>query len=140
MEPSPVAVVLAKARVRDDAQIEVLAPQTIHVQPKQRVHVKFIFSVEETSRDRDNWRFFLESKIGDAQRAPQHVELKDHWGVRDDGWGTLHQEYSFDLPGRYEGTFEVIAENRRQPWRSSTQVHSSRCIQTGSVQIVVDKL
>lgn len=119
MKPvEPVPVIVAKAKVKGNALIELQPIGDVQVKAKQPIQVKYLYRLEEVSKDREHWRFALESKIGAQTRAPSHANWEDRWGRNDSLWGVLQQEFVFDKPGTYEGSFKVDAQYSESDWGS----------------------
>ncbi|MBI2077457.1 MAG: hypothetical protein HYT80_03675, partial [Euryarchaeota archaeon] len=112
----PVDVVVAKARVRGEPEIEVVAPSEVRVKPRQRVRVKYLYKLDETSRAREEWGFQLHSNVGDQRTEPIASVTKDRFMLHDEIWGVLVQEFRFEKPGRYKGDFRVRASYAKRNW------------------------
>ena len=113
----PIDVVVARARVRGEPEIEVVAPAQVRVKPRQTVRVKYLYKLDETSRAREEWGFQLHSGIGDQATEPISSLTKDRFALHDEVWGVLMQEFAFERPGRYKGNFRVRASYAKGQWR-----------------------
>jgi hypothetical protein len=121
MKPvEPVPVIVAKAKVKGVAEIELQQLGEIVVKAKQPVHVKYLYRLEELSKDKENWRFQLASAIGTQKPAPTTANWEDRWGRNDSLWGVLQQEFIFERPGNYDGSFQVDAKYSESEWGSKT--------------------
>ena len=112
----PIDVVVAKARVRGEPEIVVVAPAQVRVKPRQRVRVKYLYKLDETSRAREEWGFQLHSEVGGQLTEPVTTVEKDRFMLHDEVWGVLVQEFRFDTPGRYKGNFSVRASYTKGQW------------------------
>jgi hypothetical protein len=135
----PVAIIVAKAKVKGAADIELQPLSEVRVRVKQPVHVKYLYRLEEMSKDKESWRFELASSIGTQQRPLLEARWEDRWGVNDSLWGVLQQEYVFEKPGTYEGSFDVHASHSESSWGSNEVKKRTEKTLNGRFQVRVVK-
>lgn len=114
----PLPLIVAKAKVKGAAEIELPSVPELQVKANQPIHVKYLYRLEELSKDKEQWRFQLASKIGTQSPAPAAADWSDRWGRDDSLWGVLQQEFVFEKPGTYLGSFTVDARYSQSDWSS----------------------
>lgn len=133
----PVPIIVAKAKVKGAAQIDVQPVAEVVVKARQPVHVKYLYRLEEASTEKENWRFQLSASIGGVRPAPASADWKDRWGRNDSLWGVLQQEFVFDRPGTYTGSFKVDARYAEGAWGSGASSKQSERTAQGEFRVKV---
>lgn len=138
MPEEEVRVIIARARIENAPQIEVVIPKEIRVKANTPLRVQYLFHVDESSRAKEEWRFLLQSKVGQQQKGPIQSKWADRWGLPDRFWGTLEQTFTFEKPGTYPADFRVNAEYDRAPWGGKEDGIEARKERVGQFVVHVD--
>lgn len=139
MAVEPVPLVVAQARVHDDAAIQVLAPGVVRVRRGQPLVVKYQYKFAEASRNKEQWRFYLNCQVDGVEKNPIRTRWGDRFGIRDEQWGVLQQEYVFHRPGTHEARFHVRCNYSQVGWRRHDLRHEEERRANGGFRVVVEK-
>jgi hypothetical protein len=120
MAEEEVRIVVARARIEHAPEIEAVAPREVRVKANKPLRVQYLYHVDEVSKAQEEWKFMLQSNVGESQKGPIQSKWADRWGLPDRFWGTLEQTFQFEKPGTYPADFKVNAEYDRSPWRKKT--------------------
>lgn len=130
-------IVLGVAVVRRGIEITILAPISLQLRVGQTLRLRYHYDLREASRERETYRFLLDSRWG--RRHPpailRHVE--DRPGTTEAEAGALEQMYRFDRPGHFVVEFEVAAELIRSHWRTGEVHHWEDRTSSGRIRIDV---
>ncbi len=135
--PRPRSAVVARARVGRRITFLSGDARTIEVTAGQAVSLKFAYTFEETSRNRETFDFELRSRIESLRAPPAAVQHVDRWLLPDAGGGYVEQQYVIDRPGEYELDFEVLASYSSRDWSKRSLVRKADGTRSGSVRVVV---
>lgn len=138
MADGEVRVIIARARIENNPQIEVVAPREIRVKANKPLRIQYLYHVDESSKAKEEWRFMLQSNVGEHQKGPIQSKWADRWGLPDRFWGTLEQTFMFEKPGTYPADFKVNAEYDRASWGKKTDGFEARKELAGNFIVKVD--
>lgn len=126
MADEEVRVIVARARIENAPQIELVVPKEIRVKANKPLRVQYLYHVDESSKSREEWRFLLQTNVGQQQKGPIRSKWADRWGLPDRFWGTLEQTFTFEKVGTYSADFKVNAEYDRESWAKKTEALEAR--------------
>ena len=138
MSDNEVRVIVDRARIDTSPSIEVVAPREIRVKANKPLRVQYLYHVEESSKAREEWKFMLQSNVGEHQKGPIQSKWADRWAIPDRFWGTLEQSFTFEKPGTYAADFKVNAEYEREPWGRKEGGFGARKQLNGNFVVRVD--
>jgi len=138
MADEEVRIIVARARIENSPEIEVVAPAEIRVKANKPLRVQYLYHVDEASKAKEEWRFMLQSNVGEHQKGPIQSRWSDRWGLPDRFWGTLEQTFTFEKPGKYSADFKVNAEYDRASWGRKTDGFEARKALGGTFTVRVD--
>ncbi len=135
--PRPRSAVVARARVGRRITFLPGDARTIEVQAGQALTLKFAYTFEESSRNRETFDFELRSRAETVRAPPETVHHVDRWLLPDAGGGFVEQQYVLDRPGEYELDFEVVASYTCRDWAKRSVLRRASDTRTGSVRVIV---
>ena len=138
MAHEEVRVIVARARIEDAPQIDLVVPTRIRVKANKPLRVQYLYHVDESSKAKEEWRFRLQTNVGKQQKGPIQSKWADRWGLPDRFWGTLEQTFTFEKAGTYSAEFKVNAEYDRESWAKKTAGVEARKELAGNFLVQVD--
>lgn len=138
MADEEVRVIVARARIEHSPEIEAVAPQEIRVRANKPLRVQYLYHVDEASKAKEEWKFMLQSNVGESQKGPIRSRWGDRWAIPDRFWGTLEQTFRFEKPGTYAADFKVNAEYERGSWGKKENAVQARKEISGTFLVRVE--
>lgn len=137
-KPEPVSLVVAHAAVGGTVNLGVKAPATVRLRLGQALHLKLTYRLQESSREQEEYRFELVSRLGDERQDPAVAHWGDTWGYPEDIGGYVRQVYIPRKAGTHELVWQAIAEYSVRGWGEGTaEADIQRAARKGFVRVVV---
>ncbi len=137
-KPEPRSIIVAHAAVEGDVAVSGKAPATVRLQKGQPLHLKFTYRLREASRDQEEYRFELVSRLGDERDEPATAHWGDTWGYPEDIQGYVRQVYTPRKAGMFQLTWQAIAEYSVHGWGAAEEdVDVRRAARKGTLSVVV---
>lgn len=132
-------LVVARADVKGgEVEMEVEDPGGLEVKAGSELLLKFPYKLKENSREREEYRFLLRTRVDGQETAPASLaRWGDQWGWPDEVWGTIQQRIPLEAPGEHVVDFEVLAEYIVAPWGSTAADVCEREEATGRLVVTV---
>lgn len=134
----PKAVVVAHASVEGAVEVEAKEKGPVRVAPGQPLHIKLTYRLREASRDEEQYRFELVTRLAEGKPVVASARWGDVWGVPEDIQGFVVTEYAPKRAGRHELIWEATAEYGVKGWAANGETKITRGIRKGVIDIVVE--
>lgn len=116
----PTNVVVARTEVvGGQVRLKVDGAQTVRGVPGGKLLVKHVYRLQESSRDKEEYRILLRSSLDGQQHPPSLARFGDNYAVTDDYSGFVVHEYKLPARGEARLDFEVGAEYTVGDWKAT---------------------
>ena len=132
------SVIVAKARLHGDVQLDVVAPPSIHVRAGQDLHVKIPYRAQEASDARETFRVRLTSSLDGHKAKPSEARGGDKPGWPDEVWGSVEQQYRKLARGTHRLVFQAEATLRERGWGELEERRYEDHWVDGEVTVIVE--
>ncbi len=131
-------LIVAKAVIRGDVQVESAAPPDMLVPSGQDLFVRFPYRFEEASARREDCQLRLTSSLDGSKAAPTNLKLSDRPGWPDAALGSLQQRYPALTRGRHVLHFSCEVWLRVRDWGGGETVRVDSRKVEGTITVRVE--
>ncbi|HLF16811.1 MAG TPA: hypothetical protein VI796_05205 [Candidatus Thermoplasmatota archaeon] len=115
-KPEPLSLVLAHAGVEGEIDLALKAPTKVKVAKGQRLDLKLTYRLQEASRDKEEYRFTLVTRLGEERAEPATAHWGDTWGYPEDVQGYVVNPYTPRRAGTFDLVWQATAEYGVRAW------------------------
>lgn len=134
----PLNIVVAHTEVvGGHVHLEVRAPARARAAPGAKLLVKHVYRLQESSKDREEYRILLKSVLNGKTHPPSIKRFGDNYALTDDYSGFVMHEYTLPQQGEALLEFDVAAEYTVGEWKSEQVDVNERRDGSGLVRIKI---